>query len=92
MTVAMSTEGLTSAISTVLARAVCKLIHGQSNWGACVNCLSWAKYFGAPALAGPILAEVTAERERILAEIEAWCGNVEDQFAASDYSESLPLS
>jgi hypothetical protein len=62
---------VTSAISTALAIARCRAAHAQPEWDYCVNCLSWAINVGVPALAGPILAEVTAERERILAEVEA---------------------
>ena len=37
-----------AALLVILARVRCQALHGQTNGGRCVNCISWAKRIGGP--------------------------------------------
>lgn len=60
-------EALASGLAVVLARVRCALVHGQTNGGRCVNCISWAKNVGVPEH----LSRVMGDCERIVAEHRA---------------------
>ena len=41
-------DALAKALEVILARVRCEAIHGQTNNGRCVSCISWAKRIGVP--------------------------------------------
>ncbi len=44
----LSVVDVQHALEVILARVRCEALHGQTQNGRCVSCISWAKRIGAP--------------------------------------------
>lgn len=52
-------DALAAALAVVLARTRCEVLHGQTNNGRCIHCISWAKRIGVPRHLPTLLTHVT---------------------------------